>query len=491
MSNNQETQPEKYISYIPRMDLKQYDMKRVAVYARVSREGELKHQSIEAQVSNLEDDVNNHPGWLFVGAYIDEGVTGTKMNRPAFNEMMEAARNGEIDIILTKSVSRFGRNMEAVLKTLHELNELDVTVIFDSEGISTTTPDANFHLQFKGIQAELESKKNSENKKWGIQKQFEEGIPTYTRLYGYRMINNQFYIVPEEAEIVKQIFTLFLSGMGRQAIAKRLNSEGIPSFTGGKWSNTTIGNILTNEKYAGDLLLQKYYREDCLTKLNKRNHGEYQQYFIADNHEAIIPKDIFNQVQAEIARRKEVSERIIGNAQSTGTGNPIKNQPRLFSRLITCASCGSPYQYKYMCGKTHRGDIWICCDYLKLGKAYCQNKAIPENILIKVTADVLLEQKLLKGKLAQGIISGDIPLTNELLRQYIHTIIAHPDQTLEYHLRNGEVVTKPWQFISRKYSWTPEMRKKAGEKTRARYEKLRQEKAKAEAKNKHEKGAKP
>lgn len=442
---NESTSTSKYISYIPETDMKQFAFKKVAVYARVSRETEIKHHSIEMQVKSLEKDVNNHPGWIFVGAYIDEGVTGTKMNRPAFTKMMEDARNGKIDIIITKTVSRFGRNIIAVQKVLRELKNLNVTVIFESEGISTANPDAAFSLQYLSIQAENEARQTSEYQKWAVRNRFKKGIPSFIKMYGYEMKDHQLYVVPDEAKVVKRIFQMFLSGMGKTAIIKRLNKEKIKSPHGSLWRTTTIYTILTNINYTGDLLLQKTYRTDFITKRKKINNGELPQYLVKNAHQAIIDKETFNKVQTEIARRNEFYPH----------QDPGSSPPKLFRHLIKCANCGAYFKYRLATGNGYERKLWVCINKAELSKSYCPNKDIPENILINITKAVLEEYHLIKL---------DTTLTNELLINYIDEIIAYPNQTLEFHLCDGTTTTKSWQFKSRKDSWTDEMKKKAREK---------------------------
>ena len=448
-------EPEKYISYIPRTDLKQFALKKVAVYSRVSRESEIKHHSITMQMKHLEEYAKSHPNWIFTKHYVDEGKTGTKLNRPAFKQMMTDAKAGKIDIILTKTVSRFGRNMKDVLKTIRELKELDVTVIFDNEGLSTDNFDTIFELQYQGIQAEVESRQNSEYQKWAIRNRFKEGIPTYTRPYGYYMDGYTLKVVPEEASIVKRIFEMYLSGMGVGAIAKRLINDSVPSLSGKRWRTATIYGILRDEKYIGNLLLQKTYRVDYLTKKKAINRGELPQYLVTKAHEPIIDETTFNKAQEEIARREKQNHLIVINAKSPSNHKGPKGY-RLFTGIIKCAHCNTSFIYKAI-NNTSKREIWVCNDYLDFGKTKCPNKAIPEPILIEVTTDVLLSHKLIKKDRA-----GNPPeLTHDLLTRLITKIIAYKDQTLEYHLADGEIVTTKWQFKSRKESWTPEMKERA------------------------------
>lgn len=443
----------------PLMDyaLKQYETKRVAVYARVSREGELKHQSIESQMENLKDYIASNPDWEFAGFYVDEGITGTKLNRPEFNRMMQDARSGNIDIILTKTVSRFGRNTAAVLKTLQELKSLGITVVFDSNNISTDDPNCLIRLQYESIMAEHVAKQNSENMKWAIRNRFEEGIPNNMQIYGYRMVNHQLQVMPEEAEIVRIIFELYLAGMGRQAIAKKLNEEKIPSFTGGLWSLTSISHILCNEKYTGDMLLQKWYVPDFITKTAVLNRGDLPQFLVSDSHEAIVDRTTFERVQKEIARR-ETQFWTCHNNDSSQRG------AKLMSQLVRCGHCGKSIYYKLSHGSSKR-KLWVCKTHIEQGAIYCPIKPIREDILIDTTREVLLTENLIKDSTT---------LTNDLLKQLIQVIIAKDNQELEYHLMNGKIIAKAWQYESRSKSWTPEMKQKARERALAQHAKRKE-----------------
>ena len=425
-------------------NLDQFKRKRVAVYARVSREGAEKHHSMEAQEENLRAYIGKHPGWIFAGVYADEGVTGTKMNRPEFNRMMKDARAGKIDIILTKAVSRFGRNTAQVLKVLQELKELDVIVIFDSEQISTADSDCLIRLQYNSIMAEHEAEQNSKNKKWSVKHHFQKGIPSFFRIYGYRMVDNQLQVVPEEAVIVRRIFGMFLDGLGKLAISKKLNEDGIPSFYGNMWTPTSIYNILLNEKYTGDLLLQKWYVPDFKTKTGVLNRGALDKYFVEDAHEAIITRDIFDKTQQEIERRKE----LYGKEKRTNS-----NPPRIMQQLVRCEHCNKSIYYKRVKGGSVR-ELWVCRTHVEQGPKYCPTKSIRDDVLVATTREVLLQEKLIKK---------DTPLTNALLKKLILIIIAKENQVLEYHLMNDTVIYKTWQNPPRSKSWTPEMRQKARE----------------------------
>ena len=422
----------------------EFKVKRVAVYARVSSEGELRHHSIEAQVNNLKSYVQQHLDWELVDCYVDEGVTGTKMDRPAFNLMMEDARRGKIDIILTKSVSRMARNYKALFKVLEELKDMGVTVIFDSEHISTDDPEAMFQLQMKSIAAEKTASDISKAQQWSIRNRFREGIPNTSRAYGYKIVGHEIEIIPEEADVIKRIFDMYLAGMGRQAICNVLNKEKVPTKVGGRWHHSTLYTLLQNEIYIGDLLLQKGYTTSYLTKCRAKNRGELAQYLIRGNHEAIIDKDTFDRVQAELLRR--------GKGHDVRKGKRHR-EPRLMSQLVRCGYCGSSIYYKLNRGSSERA-IWICKTHIESGADQCPIKSIREDILINATRDVLT---------TEGLIKSSTVLTNDILKKHIRYIIAKEGYELEYHLNNGNVTTRSYKCRSRSKSWTPEMRQKARE----------------------------
>ena len=437
----------KTIHYNLATNLRQFKKRRVAVYARVSRESEVKHLSIEAQKKHLKEDINMRPDWEFVDFYVDEGITGTRMDRPEFSRMMKDARDGKLDIILTKSVSRFGRNYTAVQTILQELIELGVIVIFNSENIRSDDPDAMLCLQFLGIQAEAEAKQTSDYQKWAIRTRFQMGIPTYARPYGYKMKDLKLNVIPEEAEVVKRIFDMYLSGMGRERICRQLTNENIPSPTGVKWRESTICGILRNEKYTGNMMLQKWYVQDFKTKLGKRNCGELPMYLVEDTHEPIITKEIFEATQEEIKRRSIKAKKKTKN---------YKPSTRLFSQLLYCGYCGNSMHYKFSKGNGTKRDLWVCEYHTRLGRDACPTKCLREYVLKKATYEVLLSNNLIKENSV---------LTHELLKEHIYKIIVLEDQQLEYHLRNDSVVTQKWEYESRSKSWTSEMRKRARERT--------------------------
>lgn len=416
--------------------------KRVAAYARVSVEKDAALDSLSNQVSYYNDYIGNHPGWLFAGVYADSGISGTKDDRPEFQRMLADARAGKFDMVITKSVTRFARNTVTLLSTVRELKQLGIEVIFEKDGMTSFDADGEMMLSLIAMFAEQEAQSASENKLWQVRKGFEEGIPTYFRMYGYRWVDRHLEIVPEEAEVVRRIFDMYLSGMGKQQIARRLNDDGIPAFHT-RWTATAISQVLTNEKYVGDMLLQKYYVPDFRTKKEYRNKGERRQYYVEDSHEPIIGRATFDATQFEIARRRKQS-----NWSDTPKGKS------LFRGLIACGLCGGKYRFKNRRIKSSQSytPVWICATYLTLGKAQCASKQIRESILIDKTKTVL------------GLSEMET-LTRDILEARIDHIISLPDNKLRYFLKDGRVETVEWQNPSRSKSWTPEMKEKARQKS--------------------------
>lgn len=400
---------------------------RVAAYARVSSGKDAMLHSLSAQVSHYNEYIQNHPGWLFVGVYADEALTGTKDDRTNFQRLLADCRNGTIDLIITKSISRFARNTVTLLETVRELKALGIDIYFEEQNLHSTGSDGELLLTILASYAQAESLSASENQKWRIKRNFESGKPWNGTMLGCHMEDGQYKVVSTEAEVVKAIFADYLSGMGMEAIAKKLNAAGIPTRRGYRWGHSSVDKVLRNYCYTGNLLLQKTYRENHITKRTLKNNGELPQYHAADTHEAIIPLSTFEAVQAEIAKRAAVHT------------HPQKKVVYPFTGLITCGCCGKRYRRKL----THTGSVWICSTFNTQGKAYCASKQIPENVLLSLTAEILGTEAL------DGI------------HDKITVITAEKGNTLIFTLANGETSVKRWQDRSRAESWTEDMRNAA------------------------------
>ena len=415
-------------------------LKRVCAYARVSYEKESLMHSLSAQISYYQDYIQKRPGWIFCGVYADEPVSGTKEGRKQFITMIGECKKGNIDLIITKSISRFARNTVVLLETVRELKSLGVEVFFEEQNISTFTTEGELMLTILAAYAQEESLSNSENMRWRIKKCFEEGKPWSGHIYGYKLINRRFEIIPEEAAVIKKIVQYYLDGHGYVKIAKMLNAEGIPSSGGGLWNHAGVSGILKNYNYTGNLILQTSYTTDYLTKKWRRNRGELPKYHAEETHEAIIPLETFNFIQEEMARRRnEYGEKV---AAETKPEYP-------FFGMIKCPCCGVHYRRK----KTYYTVAWVCSTSSQKGKDFCpQTQTIPEDILTAVTCDVVEVEQL----------------NATALKEKVEKIIPIENNTLLFKMKDGTEITRHWEYHSRKSTWTDEKRKEFGEKLKER-----------------------
>ena len=432
---------EKVESSIPQ----QPRLTRVAAYARVSSGKDAMLHSLSAQVSFYSSLIQSHSGWQYCGVYADEALTGTKENRNNFQALLAECRAGNIDLIITKSISRFARNTVTLLQTVRELKLFGVDVYFEEQNIHTLSADGELMMTILASYAQEESLSVSENQKWRIRKNFEAGLPWSGTMLGYRHKDGTFAVVPEEAEIVKSIFADYLSGLGYNAIAKKLNEQGVLTRRGAAWRASAVAKMLHNEAYTGTLLLQKTYSENHLTKRRMKNEGQLPMYRVEDSHEAIIPKSVFDAVQAEADRRcakhNPKAKKTVGHYSFTG--------------LLECECCGQNYRRKVTTG----GVVWVCGTYNSLGKKYCQSKQIPKPTLTAVTCSVL----------------GITECTETALNKLLDGILVQNGNRLVFRMKDGTERTAEWKDRSRAESWTPEMKKQAGEKTKRRYQKCQEQ----------------
>lgn len=291
--------------------------KRVAAYARVSINSERLMHSLSSQISYYSKLIQQNSEWSYAGVYADIGITGTqKIRRDEFNRMITDCENGKIDIILVKSVSRFARNTVDLLETVRYLKELGIEVCFEKENINSLSGDGELLLSILASFAQEESRSISENVKWGTRKRFEKGIPNgKVSVYGYQWNDKKLEIVPNEAEIIKRIYTEYLNGTAPRKIAESLNNENITTRSRCKWSDFGIRYILTNITYTGNMLLQKTFVDDCISKHKSINRGELPRYFVENTHEPIIDKNIFDKVQNEFQKRRKVKRDIKSNKE--------------------------------------------------------------------------------------------------------------------------------------------------------------------------------
>lgn len=296
--------------------------KRTAAYARVSADSDDGQHSFEAQVSYYTRLISSNPLWEFAGVYADEGVSGTRSAlRKGFTSLMEDCEAGKIDLILTKSVSRFARNTVDLLAACRRLRVIGVEVRFEREQISTFTAEGELLLSITASIAQEESRSISDNVKWGIRRGFQRGHHNAFALYGYRQRDGVITIVPEEAEVVRLIYDSYLAGNSVGHIERLLDGMGVRSYRGGHFSQCAIRDILRQEKYTGNMLLQKYYIRDHISHKKCRNNGELPQYYVENTHPAIIDAETFRRAQREILRRREHGRRGNKNNISGGKDN--------------------------------------------------------------------------------------------------------------------------------------------------------------------------
>lgn len=347
-----------------------YRKRRVAGYARVSTDYEEQATSYEAQVDYYTNYIKEREDWEFVEIYTDEGISATNTKyRDGFKRMVSDALDGKIDLVVTKSVSRFARNTVDSLTTVRKLKDKGVEVYFEKENIWTLDSKGELLITIMSSLAQEESRSISENSTWGQRKRFADGKVSvaYSHFLGYdKGPDGKMVVNKEEAETVKLLYKLYLSGLSMSAVAKELTKRGLKTPYGkDKWRIGAVRGILTNEKYKGDALLQKQYTVDFLTKKVKRNEGEVPQYYVENDHEAIISPAVFDMVQNEIEKRKKEITRYSGVS--------------IFSNKIKCGDCGGWYGCKvWHSGDKYRKVIYQCNHKFK-GEKKCGTPHLTEN----------------------------------------------------------------------------------------------------------------
>ncbi len=349
---------------------------RVAAYCRVSTDDEEQLTSYEAQKNYYTDKIMTNKEWTMAGIFADEGITGTSARkRPEFLRMIRQCKQGKIDIVLTKSISRFARNTVDCLNYVRALKELGIAVIFEKENMNTLEIDSEILITMLGAFAQSESESISANVRWGIRQAMKEGKATiqYKYLYGYRKGNDgKPEIIPEQADVVRKIYDLFLSGTPVRGIQEYLNTSAVPNINGEpKWARSAIDSILTNEKYCGDVLLQKTYIDDCINKKVKKNTGQLPMYLVQNLHEGIISRETFDAAQAELARRSAGKSPSKKNAP---TGRSRYSSKYALSDRLYCGECGTRYQ---RCTWRNRDGskriVWRCVSRVDYGNTYCHD----------------------------------------------------------------------------------------------------------------------
>lgn len=379
---------------------------RVAAYCRVSTDDEEQKTSYEAQIGYYTEKINSNPEWQMAGIFADEGISGTQaQKRPEFLKMIRLCRQRKIDVILTKSLSRFARNTVDSLGYIRELRALGIAVISEKENINTLTAESEMLITIMSCFAQAESESISKNVSWGVRQSFKNGnVPMqYARLLGYRKGHDgNAEIIPEEAEVVKEIYRCYLDGMSMNLIADRLNEKGLTTKGGSSpYRKMVVQRILTNEKYTGDALLQKTYVTDCITKKMRKNNGELPMYLVKNHHEPIISRSDFNRVQEEMARRS--SKRTIAD-KLTKTGQGKYSAKYALSELLICGECGEHYRRVTWTAKGFKEVKWRCVSRIQYGKKKCHSSpTVDEQALHRAIVSAINEFCEVKDDVAKAL----------------------------------------------------------------------------------------
>ena len=380
---------------------------RVAAYCRVSTDSDEQATSYEAQVEHYTEYIQKNPDWEFAGIYADDGISGTNTKkREEFNHMIDDCKAGNIDMIITKSISRFARNTLDCLKYIRQLKDMNIPVLFEKESINTMDAKGEVLITIMTSLAQQESQSLSQNVKLGLQYRYQQGKVqiNHNRFLGYtKDADSDLIIDPEQAEIVKRIYREYLEGLSMDKIAAGLERDGILTGAGGKRQHTsTINKILRNEKYIGDALLQKTYTPDFLNKTRVKNNGLVPQYYVDGNHEAIILKDIYLQVQEELVRRRVVKTSANGKKRSYSCNH-------CFSQIVICGECGEIFRRLHWNNRGVKSIVWRCISRLESTGLECHARAINELVLqdavIKAINQMLGDKSSYQAQLQLNIAS--------------------------------------------------------------------------------------
>ena len=365
----------------------------VAAYCRVSTSQEEQENSYEAQVAYYTKLITDTPEWNLVAIYADDGISGTDMKkRDNFNLMMERClwKEKDIDLILTKSISRFARNTVDCLSCIRKLKERNIAIYFEKEHINTLEATGELLITILSSQAQEESRNISENVKWGLKRKYENGEVLIKRVFGYEKgIDNHLHIIPEEAEIVRMIYKKYLEGQSLNDIADLLTKMRVSTIRGNtRWNGSSIRVILTNEKYIGDAMAQKTFTVDYLLKDRRKNKGELPQYYVQNLHEPIISKELYYLVQQEMKRSASLKKKSMSGGVEESEGR--YSGKFALSKILICGECGSEYRRQIRKKNGKAKAVWRCENRLRNGIRYCRHSPT-------------LEEEMLHGILLKAI----------------------------------------------------------------------------------------
>ena len=414
---------------------------RVAAYCRVSTELEQQQSSYDIQIEYYTRHIMQNPNWIFAGVFADDGRSATNtFRRDDFNQLMNQCMKGKVDMVITKSISRFARNTVDCISWVRKLREKNVAVYFEKENLNTLDDSTEMILTILSSQAQEESRAISTNVKWGYARKFEKGESTRQRSYGFRKApTGEMCIVEEEAAVIRNMARWFLDGDSLERIKHRLEDAGIETTTGKKtWSTGTIYNILTNEKIMGDVLLQKTFTADYLTKRRVKNSGQQKQYYVKNHHEAIIPKTVYYKIQEEIARRSSLKK---AGTRKGKTAQGVYSSKYALTGIMVCNECGAHYRRTTWAKNGKKVIVWRCINRLEHGTKRCHEsptlkeeviqEAImgklhslsidqeEENFLNGVKEDILRAAKVVGGACTEEEIDKTIEELRDQLMDYV------------------------------------------------------------------------
>ena len=374
-----QSRPEPKVIVIPAKEESPQDQEkkknlRVAAYCRVSTKKDEQLNSYENQKAYYTEKIMANPDWTMADIFADEGITGTSAcKRKDFLRMIRQCRQGKIDMILAKSVSRFARNTVDTLNYTRELRGMGIPVIFEEQNINSIYPESEFLITIHGAFAQSESEGISSRVKWGKHQAMRTGKANiqYKTLLGYeKNPDGEMVVNAEQAETVRRIYEMYLSGQTLRSIKEALESGGFKNSAGTmEWTTSNLRTILSDEKYCGDVLLQKTFIQDCISKKVIKNTGQLPMYLIQNHHEAIIPRDRFDAVQVELARRKTLTS---STKKSAPTGMSRYSGKYALSGLLFCGECGTAYRRVVWTQHGEKRAVWRCSSRLDYGKKYCK-----------------------------------------------------------------------------------------------------------------------
>lgn len=390
---------------------------RVAAYCRVSTEEEEQQSSYEAQCTYYTDKIMSNPEWSMVRIFADEGLSGTSTeHRKDFKAMIKYCKQQKIDLILTKSISRFARNTLDTINYTRMLRAMGIGIYFEKENINTLDMDSEMLITLLGAFAQAESESISRNVAWGKRQAMREGKVSYhyKNFFGYRKgADGKPEIVEEQAEVYRRIVKQLLDGYSLRNIRDKLIADEVPYLEGKEWSVTTIRNMLSNEKYCGDALLQKTFVEDCISKKVVKNTGQREQVLVENCHPAIITRDQHKAVLAELARRSAITS---PSSKQASTGMACYSSKYALTERLICGECGTLYRRCVWKRNGTEKVVWRCVSRLDYGTKYCHNSPTMEETALQTAILAVLN----------SVMSGKHTLIRLITDKLSQEIVRHP-----------------------------------------------------------------